>query len=219
VYNGGKGAVGGGTERDGEAVNRKGLSASERSEDTLGSHFSPKGRVFFAALDYKRKYATLHSGAAKTKRSKMFPPDTLNVRTDFVGNGTMTLLPVPSGSTYTVLYESFNTNSGDNSAFLSFQCGSTILLRVNSFAKVPSIERFKHAKCTSDITLTVASTTGNPTVTAQMLYTGRDVASSSYATSTPPALLYTFDSGEVMISFLLLCIFTLLFARFTLDSL
>lgn len=103
----------------------------------------------------------------------MFPRDALNVRMDVTGNGTTTLLS--NSQPLTVLYESFNTSASNNGASLKIACYPNILLlRVNDFSHVPQIERFKAAKCTTDITINVSGTTGSPDTTVSLIYVPRD---------------------------------------------
>ena len=86
--------------------------------------------------------------------AQIFPRDALNYRTDLRGNGTTTLISV--SGTYTLLYESFNTGSHTANASLTIACYPLILLKINDFSNVPQVERFKQAKCTSDITASLS---------------------------------------------------------------
>lgn len=111
----------------------------------------------------------------------LFPYDALNARTDISGNASSTLFTIPPTETYTILYESFNTSSQTANASLFLSCGDLISLRVNSFASVPSVERFKLAKCTATSTplnfdAGVHSTTGSPISTISVIYAPYDTA-------------------------------------------
>lgn len=113
-----------------------------------------------------------------------FPYDALNARADISGNSTTSLVSIPAGNTYTILYESFNTSSKTTSASLTISCDTTKTLQVNDFADVSELERFKMAKCTAtstDLSLVAAvqGTSGSPITTVQVIYTPYDVATSS----------------------------------------
>lgn len=114
----------------------------------------------------------------------MFPNDSINNRIDYSGSGTTTLIVVPPGDTYTVLYESFNTSSKSPGASLKIDCGATRLLNVNDFANVDSLERFKFGKCTDNVIITVSGTTGSPTTTVSMIYVPRDMAATTTMSET-----------------------------------
>lgn len=105
----------------------------------------------------------------------MFPNDASTTRADIQGNTTTQLLSIPSSSTYTVLYESFNTGSKTQGASLDISCSNVKLLNVNDFSNVPQIERQKHQPCTDFIKATTLNTTGNPTTTIQIIYVPYDL--------------------------------------------
>lgn len=146
----------------------------------------------------------------------MFPTDSLNVRTDFSGNVSgVNLLTIPTSSTYSILYESFNTGYSNQGANLQIDCGSTRLLNINDFSKVPQIERFKAATCTSNITYTQSGTTGNGTSTISIVYVPRNRASSSdpYPYTTGADFSYMVILLMVIAGILLLDLFRRLFTR------
>jgi len=110
----------------------------------------------------------------------IFPDNALNARADYNGNVTgQVLFASTTAPDYTVLYESFNTASATTNANLQFSCGSTILLRVNNFANVSHIERFKFAKCSDDLLVSIAGTTANPTTTVSVVLVPENMASST----------------------------------------
>jgi len=122
----------------------------------------------------------------------MFPKESINVRGDITGNGTSTIVSVPNGSTYTILYESYNTSSTDASSQFSITCLPIYALHVNSLKNNPQIERFKYTKCTTDIAINVSNTTGSPETTYSVIYAPYDMALSSTTpysipTTTVPA--------------------------------
>jgi len=135
----------------------------------------------------------------------MFPLDAENVRIDLPGNGTSTLLVIPSGRTYTVLYESYNTGDATVAANLKIACGPTLLLYVNNFNAVPALERFKMAKCQSDITVTILGMASPKPTTVSLIYT-------AYDTATAPAPALTF-AGTVTVFLLSFIAFVLVWKR------
>jgi len=143
----------------------------------------------------------------------MFPKEAFNVRADYIGNSTNNILYDWSGGTTTVLYESFNTGSTNLNANISIECGSVVLLRVANFQTVPSIERFKQAKCLDDITVDISGTTASPTTTVSMVLLPYDIAQASTTAvsisnaSTSP--IYVQDSGNI--SFALAILITIVF--------
>jgi hypothetical protein len=129
----------------------------------------------------------------------MFPRDALNVRDDYYGNFSgQTILNVPNDETYTVLYESFNTEYTDQGGHLYIDCGETRLLAVNNFKTVPVIEQWKMAKCTEDIKITEGDTTGaNASTTISIVYVPYDIATLPY----PPTFQEWLFVGSVLIFF------------------
>lgn len=139
----------------------------------------------------------------------MFPNDSANVRNDFTGNFTgTTLLTIPTSQTYTILYESFNSASADKNATLTIQCGSTKLLQVNNLQGDHALERFKFAKCSSDITVTIAGTTGNPVSTISIIYTPYDLA-----TKMPQNMIFEIYFDGLILAFISLFFVTWFFKR------
>lgn len=129
----------------------------------------------------------------------MFPFDAVNVRKDFFGNvSSSTLFSLPSSTNATVLYESFNSNANDVNANLLIFCGSTDLLRVNSFSLVPALERFKFAKCSSDIAVTTSGLTAGKITTVSLIYTPRNL---QLATTVEPTLVVATSTPDNTNSF------------------
>jgi len=102
----------------------------------------------------------------------LFPNDALSARQEYTGNfSNQLLLDVPTGETYTVLYEGFNTGYTTAGADLMIFCGSTRLLTVDNMGVVPAIERFKMVRCDQDIEVKQQNTLGTPaTTTVAIIY-------------------------------------------------
>lgn len=137
----------------------------------------------------------------------IFPDSALNVRTDLTGNDSWTAFTPASGSIYTILYESMNTGSSDVNGQLVMSCDGVTSLRVNSFKNVPSIERFKMAKCSNSLIATVSNTSGSPITTLSLIYVPFDIASQSLYSSGSYSVSSSMTMGDLGI---LLALFVLI---------
>ena len=112
------------------------------------------------------------------------------------GNASTTLLSVPNGETYTMLYLGVNSNSNDAGANAEAVCGSKDILHIHDLKLIPNIERFSMSKCSNDIQFntTGVAQSGDKT-SVHLIYVPYDTASTSQQ-----AFSGGFSYGEVVSS-------------------
>lgn len=143
----------------------------------------------------------------------MFPNDAQDFISELSGNVTSTtLLSIPNGKTYTVLYESMNTASNDHGALLHVVCGSTHLMHVSDFGNVPNFQRFKIARCSSDVLASISGTNQSPSTIVGLVYVPRDITET--VSSTQPLYFNGMTYGETTSSLFLFLIFAILLYQF-----
>lgn len=174
-----------------------------------------------------------HTQASQSHFSTgLFPNDAINLRTDFLNNTTSILGTPASGSVWTVLYISTNSDTTRATAYMTVSCGSNVLLQLNNFAKNGQVERFKMEKCSNSIRITPTGFGTTDQTSLNLIYAPYNVASVSFGTNIisissgsvfNPSILTnqlssssfnifaSFTSGEIVISLLLftLCCFSI----------
>lgn len=129
----------------------------------------------------------------------IFPSNALNVRTDLTGNASWTAFTPASGSIYTVLYESMNTDSIQQNGTLELKCDGVTSLKVNSFKNVPSIERFKMAKCSNSLIAQTINANSSDQTTVSLIYVPYDIASESIYSSGSLSVTNSMTGGDILI--------------------
>lgn len=131
----------------------------------------------------------------------LFPKDSLNVRTDITGNGSWTAFTPASGSVYTVLYESMNTDSQTTNAMLHITCNGETTLAVHNLKTVNDVERFKMAKCSNSLRATTIGANVNDNTTISIIFVPYDIASQSFLSDIPLSDITSSSSFHTFPSF------------------